>query len=363
MFAVSLARHWSKKFARLPFDISRCFRVPLWFISSTSSLKSSSRYLLLYELNKEGCLAARHGGNCSWLPLLRLPGTSGQFFSAARINLGLCLVVWFSRLLFFVLRGFFSFRFAPSLVVILSFCIVVEHSLVYLCCNSVPRQCAVFSLGLFRCFAQSLIVDVPVGNHCGRYILVIQMSFLQGTVAMSIFLPAGILDVWPSVTSQGPIWYHLCSYVFVHSSFRLSLSSSFWCREVYCSWLPQDVLHFTGVADDLHVIMHASIYGTCGNRFFLHSVVPNPSLWLQDCDDSVAMPSCFSYADSIKFSCNQPGEDAFCLVMHLFLSTWGLWIMSQTLEDSDHLRLFAMRCRWMRMSSTVPWTLTWRNRL
>lgn len=152
MFAVSLARHWSKKFARLPFDISRCFRVPLWFISSTSSLKSSSRYLLLYELNKEGCLAARHGGNCSWLPLLRLPGTSGQFFSAARMNLGLCLVVWFSRLLFFVLRGFFSFRFAPSLVVILSFCVVVEHSLVHLCCNSVPRQCAVFSLGLLSLF-------------------------------------------------------------------------------------------------------------------------------------------------------------------------------------------------------------------
>jgi hypothetical protein len=84
-------------------------------------------------------------------------------------------------------------------------------------------------------------------------ILVIQMPFLQGTVAMSLLLPAGILDVWPSVTSQGAIRYHLCSYAFVHSSFRLSLLSSFWCREVYCSWLPQDVLHFTGVADDLYI--------------------------------------------------------------------------------------------------------------
>jgi len=76
-------------------------------------LNSSSRYLLLYELNKEGCLAARHGGNCSYLPLLRLRGTSGQFFSAARINLGLCLVGWFSRLLCFVLRGFFSSDLLP----------------------------------------------------------------------------------------------------------------------------------------------------------------------------------------------------------------------------------------------------------
>lgn len=223
-------------------------------------------------------------------------------------------------------------------------------------------MCSIFSRSAFAAL-HSVSSWMSKSGTTVVVILVIQMPFLQGTVAMSLLLPAGILDVWPSVTSQGPIRYHLCSYAFVHSSFRLSLSSSFWCREVYCSWLPLDVLHFTGVSDDLYVIVHASIYGMCGNRFFLHSVVPNPSLWLQDCDDSTAMPSCFSYADSIKFSCNQPGEDAFCLAMHLFLSTWALWIMSQTLEDSDHLRLFAMRCRWMRMSSTVPWTLTWRNRL
>lgn len=92
MFAVSLARQSSKKFPRLPLRHLAVFSCCSLIYLFNELLNSSFRYLLLYELNKEGCLAARHGGNCSCLPLLRLPGTSGLFFSAARINLGLCLV-------------------------------------------------------------------------------------------------------------------------------------------------------------------------------------------------------------------------------------------------------------------------------